>query len=292
MKSVRQLKEEIEMNGDLTQLMDVLKGIAATEFWTLARKKVRFTRFMEAYEGFFEFVDVIGADHPFAREQGALALIMVTSNEGFMGGLNTRVINEALSYPGAERAEIIIIGERGAGYLESMGRKFIDFPGIPSGECYEAALRVKDFIMREGRAGRFGRLVLFYPRPLSFMVQKIEQLVILPCTSLFEKKAGGDKPIENIIVESSIDDIIEYLVETWIVQKLFEVFEDSKLAEFSARTVHLEESYQTLIEQGKGLRHQYFGGIHELVDSEMRDIYSAQIVRKKARKRAESEMDA
>ena len=30
MKTVKQLKEELEMNGDLTDLMDVLKGIAAT----------------------------------------------------------------------------------------------------------------------------------------------------------------------------------------------------------------------------------------------------------------------
>ncbi|OGX36804.1 MAG: hypothetical protein A3C36_01875 [Omnitrophica WOR_2 bacterium RIFCSPHIGHO2_02_FULL_52_10] len=285
MKTVRQLKEELELNGNLTQLMDVLKGIAATEFWTLTRKRTRFTKFMEAYEGFFEFINVIGAEHPFAKEQGALGLIMVTSNEGFMGGLNTRVINAALSYPGANAAELIIIGERGAAYLEPLGRKFMDFPGIPSGECYESALKIKDFIMREGLAGKFGRLVLFYPRPLSFMIQKIEQLVILPCTSLFEKKKSEEKPAESIIVESPINDIIEYLVETWIVQKLFEVFEDSKLAEFSARTVHLEESYQILIEQGKGMRHQYFGGLHELVDSEMRDIYSAQIVRKKTWKR-------
>src|SRR3989338_9983745 len=110
MKSVRQLKEEIGINSDLTQLMDVLKGIAATEFWMLARKRMRFTKFMEAYEGFFEFIDVIGAEHPFAKEQGALGLIMVTSNEGFMGGLNTRIINAALSHPGADGAHLIIIG--------------------------------------------------------------------------------------------------------------------------------------------------------------------------------------
>ena len=91
---------------------------------------------------------------------------------------------------------------------------------------------------------------------------------------------------ENVIVESPIGNIIEYIVETWILQKLFEVFEDSKLAELSARTVHLEESYQTLIEQKKGLSHQYFQSRHELVDSEMRDMYSAQIVRKKAKNKA------
>ena len=70
------------------------------------------------------------------------------------------------------------------------------------------------------------------------------------------------------------------------VQKLFEVFEDSKLAELSARTLHLEESYQTLIEQKKGLSHQYFQSRHEAVDAEMRDLFSAQIVRKKAKKKA------
>ncbi|MCK5081338.1 MAG: hypothetical protein KAR31_00395, partial [Candidatus Omnitrophica bacterium] len=89
-----------------------------------------------------------------------------------------------------------------------------------------------------------------------------------------------------------IDDMVEYLVETWVVQKLFEVFEDSKLAEFSARTVHLEESYQILLGQGKGIRYQYFRGRHELVDAGMRDIYSAQIVRKKARRRKVKGEDA
>jgi F0F1-type ATP synthase gamma subunit len=137
--------------------------------------------------------------------------------------------------------------------------------------------------MKEGLKGNFGRLVLFYPRPVSFMVQKIEQLELLPCNRLFEKESEKIKDWKNVIVESPVDHVIEYLVETWIVQKLFEVFEDSKLAELSARTLHLEESYQTLVQQKKGLRHQYFQSRHELVDSEMRDMFSAQIVRKKAK---------
>lgn len=284
MKTVRQLKEELDLTADLAELMDVLKGIAVSEFWALSKKLGRFTRFMKAFEGFFQFIDLSVSDHPFVEEQGALGIIMVTSNEGFMGGLNTRVINEALSYPGADKAELIIVGEQGAVYLESVGRRYIDFPGIPGGECYEASLKLKDFIMREGRAGKFGRLVLFYPKPVSFMVQKVEEVKILPCTKLFEEHPQETKTWDNVIVESSLNDIVEYLVETWVVQKLFEVFEDSKLAEFSARAVHLEESYQVLLERGKNIQYQYFRGRHELVDAGMRDIYAAQIVRKKAKK--------
>ena len=94
---------------------------------------------------------------------------------------------------------------------------------------------------------------------------------------------GAEVDVEKGLV--TLDSIVEYLVETWVTQKLYEVFEDSKLAEFSARTVHLEESYQVLLEQGKGIRYQYFRGHHELVDAGMRDIFSAQIVRKNARKK-------
>ena len=285
MKTVQRLKEELELNGDLTELMDVLKGIAVSEFWALSKKMGRFTRFMQAFEGFFQMIDFSTSEHPFTKERGALGIIMVTSNEGFMGGLNSRVINTALSYRGSENAELMIVGEQGAIYLESLGRRFVGFPGVITGECFEAAQSLRDYIMTEGRAGKFGKLVLFYPRPLSVMAQKVEVLTILPCVKLFERKPVETVKNVNPIIESSIDDMVEYLVETWVVQKLFEVFEDSKLAEFSARTVHLEESYQILLDQGKGIRYQYFRGHHELVDAGMRDIYSAQIVRKKARRK-------
>lgn len=284
MKTVQQLKEELGVNEDLTSLMEVLKGVSISEFKTLSKKLGRFTVFIEAFESFFQCIDFSGAHHPFAQEQGALGIIMVTSNEGFMGGLNERVINAALAYPEADQADLMIIGEQGAGSLQAMGRHIVSFPGIVSGECYEAAIEMKDYILKQGLAGKIGRLILFYPKPVSFMVQKIERLRILPCTKLFEEKPKKKEIQENYIMESSIDGMIEYLVETWIVQKLFEVFEDSKLAEFSARTVRLEESSQALQEQRKEIQYQYSRGRHEIVDAGMRDIYSAQIVRKKGKK--------
>ncbi len=284
MKTIQHLEEELTLNGDLTELMDVLKGIAVSEFWALSKRMGRFERFMGAFEGFFDMIDFSSSDHVFAQEKGALGIIMITSNEGFMGGLNSRVINTALSYKGADQAELMVVGEQGAVFLESRGRKCVTFPGVAAGECYETAVNLKNYIMEEGRTGRFGRLLLFFPKPISFMVQKVDELKLLPCTKLFEKRSDDVKDPVKTIVESSVDNIIEHLVETWIVQKVFEALEDSKLAEFSARTVHLEESYQILLEQGKGIKYEYFRSRHELVDAGMRDIYSAQIVRKKARK--------
>ena len=280
MQSAQKLKKELEFNTELKQLLGVLKGIAASQFRQLEKRKERFAKFMDTFEGFFRMIDLSRLDHPFVKAQGKLGIIMVTSDEGFMGGLNTKVINAALCYPEAQHAELIILGGRGAGYLRDTGHAFIEFPGIPSEGAYEAALKLRDFIMKEASEGKFSKLILFYPKPLSFTLQKIESVTILPCGEMFEKRESLVKK-EDLIVDSSLNKIIEYLLGAWVMEKLLEVFEDSKLSEFSARTVHLESSHQVLQERERLMRFQYFRSHHEELDKGMRETFSTQLIRKK-----------
>lgn len=285
MQSRQELEKELQLNTDLSELLDVLKGIAISQYHSLEKdREERFARFTDAFESFFEMIDFASVEHPFSKAEGKLGIIMITSDEGFMGGLNTQVMNEGLSDPEANDAELIVVGGRGARFLRGLGRKFTAFPGIKGDERYEAALKLKDYIMEEGLAGRFGRLILVHPKPVSFMVQKIETLTILPCGELFEREEKTVEETEQVITESSLSSIIEYLVATWITETLFGVFEDSKLAEFLARTARLEESYQVLLKRGESVRHQYFRSVHEFIDKGMRETFAAQIMRKKARK--------
>ena len=280
MISTQRLKADMKINTELTDLLDALKWIALAQFRLLQKKKERFINFENAFEGFFQMIDFSTVEHPFAKGGGRLGIIMITSDEGFMGGLNARVINTALAYPGAGDAELIIIGERGAAYLKDIGRDFTKFPGVTTEGQYNAALKLKDFIMKESLTGKFSRLILVYPKPVTFTVQEIEVLKALPCNELFEKREKLVEEAGYIIVESPTEKIIEYLVETWIAQKLYEVFEDSKLSEFSARAVHLEESHQVLQRRDKSLRFQYFKSQHNLIDKGMRETFASQLLRK------------
>jgi len=282
MKFIQELKRELQLNRELRELLEVLKGIASSQFRILQKEKAeRFAKFLEAFEGFFQLIDFSTLEHPFSKGEGKLCIIMVTSDEGFMGGLNTRVINTALEYE-EESTELVVLGERGAGYLRGLGKNFVGLPGIGE-EKYEDALRLKDFVVKEALAGKFKRVILVYPKPITFTVQRIEVLKLLPCSELFEKREDTVELKKDVIIESTSSEMIEYLVDIWITQKLLEVFEDSKLAEFSARTIHLEQSNQGLMEIGKGLRIQYFRARHELVDRGMRETFSSQLIRKKER---------
>jgi F0F1-type ATP synthase gamma subunit len=84
-----------------------------------------------------------------------------------------------------------------------------------------------------------------------------------------------------VILESAVTDLLSYLIDTWITLVLFNVFEDSKLAEFAARTIHLEESHQRLVEQDKILRNQYFRARREWIDKQLQDMFAGQIGRRK-----------
>jgi len=50
--------------------------------------------------------------------------------------------------------------------------------------------------------------------------------------------------------ESEPADVVAYVVGHWMAHRLEEIFALARLAEFSARAVHLEGSYQELLRQG------------------------------------------
>ena len=285
MPSTDAIKKELQTNTELDGFLEALKMIAATEYRVLEKQKQRFARFLEMFSAFLELIDFSSVAHPFRKRKGNLGIIMITSDEGFMGGLNTQVLQTGLSYRERDEDELIVIGDKGASYLRGMGLKITAFPGIKSEGRYEAALKLKDYLMTSGLTDHFGRSVLVYPKSISFVIQRVDVITLLPCSELFEKRQQVmDK--EDIIVESLPQDMIGYLISTWITKILFEVFEDSKLAEFSARTIRLEESHQILLEEKKKLKNQYFRSRREFINKGMQDMFSGQIVRRKKRELA------
>jgi hypothetical protein len=82
--------------------------------------------------------------------------------------------------------------------------------------------------------------------------------------------------------------MVEYLSSVWVTSKLFEVFEDAKLAEFGARAMHLEGSQQKVEKNFKRLRHLCFKATHERTDKGLRESFSARGAQKKRQQTADN----
>ncbi len=289
---LNELKLELRLNTELVELVDTLKNIAAAQYFLLERAKQRFEEFMEAYAEFFRVVDLVEVDHPLVTTKSdRLGIVIVTSDSGFMGGLNQAVIRQAMEaqedHPD-HKTDIIMVGEKGAGVLIDQGRDYKFFQGVHQSTIYEQAVELRDYLVEEVSNGRLGRVVVVYPRPLSFTAQTTEAVDLLPCGDLFERSAdsevsrhaGGFKLIadsQKVIVESTYADLVAHLASTWVESKLYEIYEDSKIAEFSARAMHLEGSFQKLEDEKSKLQHETFKAIHHKIDKGMRESYAALI---------------
>jgi len=276
MKTISVLKKDLEFNSGLASLIEALKSIAVSQYRALENKIKSYERFISAIESFFEFLDIKEIVHPFLiPRQKRQIVIAVTSDSGLLGGLNMQVVNYALRELETIPGKLIVIGERGKIYARESKMPFVTFSGIKEEERYGQAMQLRDYVVNKFFAEPTGYLRVVYPRPISFTVQRVEVVSFLPFVPATKYKTP--EQITDLIFESDPADIAEYLIYLWIGQKLYEIFGLSRLAEFAARFVHLEESAQKIKDLDKKLRLEYFRVRHELIDRSMRELFAARI---------------
>jgi ATP synthase F1 gamma subunit len=272
----------MSFNSELTDLLEMMKNIAIFQFRYLQKRRERFERFIDLLGGFFRIIDLDKVHHGFVHPAtGRAAIVMITSDEGFMGDLNFKVIDMALLHSASASAEFIIVGDSGKEYLKDIGKTFTAYKSVfDAGGRSALAGELSRHIMGGITEGNFGRVIVYYPKPISFMVQKVESEEIFPLTAVFSRE-GGSRPGRSVIMESPVEGIIKYLAEEFIEQKLVELLEDSKLSEFAARAIHLEKSGQELVDKKKELRAHYFRAYHEFIDKNTRELFASQSIIKR-----------
>jgi len=317
---VSRFKSELRTTTDLMELVDVLKRVALSQFhtldstrqrlgWrrsetptagnaligdpsllvsdgptTLARRDVKgpALSLSVVLEQFFRLIPPERCRHPFlSRPAPPLGVVIVTSDEGFLGGLNSAVIQRALAAREGQPAELMVLGGRGKNYFTDIEQPFTQFPGIGEHIVSERVEALRDHIVAQFLRRKLARVLVVYPRPLSFTQQEVHAVQLLP----YERPPRGSgvgpaEPTETIL-EPSAHSIIEYLIKLWLSRQLHEVFWQSRLAELGARAMHLEASFLELAQHKKKQTLQYFRGLHEVTDTSIRETYAGVVARRR-----------
>lgn len=279
MKPLSSIKKDMEFNNGLSSLIETLKTISVSQFRAMEQKIRSFDKFDETFENFLNFINLEKINHPFLKPSNrAQIVIAITSDGGFLGGLNMMVIKAAVQQLRQIPGKLIIVGERGKLYAREENMSFTAFGGIKDEERYNQAIQLRNYALTKVYENSIGYLNVIYPHPVSLTVQEIRVVPFLPFT-VRPKNPGAAKGISSdVIFESSPGDVVEYLLYLYMGQKLYEIFGLSRLAEFAARFMHLEGSSQRLKEMDKKVKLEYFKVRHELIDRNMRELFSARLL--------------
>lgn len=285
MITIMRLKQDLKFARDLGDIIDVLKSATLIQFHLFQAREKPNKDFLKELEACLRLFSARLITHPYFSERQGLpqALVVVTSDEGFLGELNILLINACLDKRKSRDDVLIAMGEYGGRYLEEAGEAFSALPGISDQIDYNEAEKIGAYLLKGYHEGRFGSISIIYPEFLSLTVQKVTIFPLLPYPVLKEtvKRIASEK--EELLIEPSISRVAGILIKLWVGFRLLEIFWSTKQSEYAARVMHLEGSTQELSHLNRRLSFQYFREVHTLNDKTIREVCSSNILLGKRR---------
>ena len=196
--------------------------------------------------------------HPFLVERDSvkrLGIIIVTTDKGLCGALNTNLLRMVLSEYKAwqaqgEEIDVCALGSRGLGFMQRLGANIVsqavqlgDYPHM---DRLIGAVKV----MLDGyMSDRFDRLMIGYNRFFNTMKQEpvIEQL--LPLSG---ERLGAPETVWDYIYEPEARAVLDQVMTRYIEALIYQAVAENMASEQSARMVAMKaasDNADTLIDE-------------------------------------------
>jgi ATP synthase F1 gamma subunit len=280
MGKANKVKKELVEVRDLVDLVQVLKDIADMKFHDLFVRRGGFLRFGETFSEFFRLLERTELMHPLISNSNTeTCIVVITSEEGFIGDLNNKVIVRAMEERDVTpNAKFVTIGRKGVGKIESLGVKNeTTFEEIAEQGMYEIAVRLKDYLVEQIMNDRFGRVKVVYPWPKDLQTVKARVVKLLPCDFIIQQKQTVEE-FERVIEESDPLEIIGYLAHLWTSSKIYEMMFDTSIAAVSAQSQQLDTSLNNVKKESLGVRLRYRKARKGDIDKSLREVFSSRIM--------------
>jgi F-type H+-transporting ATPase subunit gamma len=171
-------------------------------------------------------------------------VILVTSDKGLAGSLNTNVINRAISVvkeAGAGTVDFIAVGKKGSDALRRTGQNLIAvFHGKDRNISVFDAKPIAKVAIDDFLNFTYDKVYAVYTDFISTLLQKPNILQILPLV-----KESSHTFSEDIAFEPEVDAVLNNVIYRYIEFAVFQCLLESAASEHSARMVAMRNANQS-----------------------------------------------
>ncbi len=192
--------------------------------------------------------------HPFLVERDTVkrvGIIVVTTDKGLCGGLNTNVLRLALNHireweAQGEDIEACAIGNKGLGFLQRLGVKIASqVTGLGDRPQMDRLIGAVKVMLDGYMADRFDRLLIFYTRFLNTMKQEPVMEQLLPLAgSAFALQNGGESVTPpgawDYIYEPEPETVLNQVLTRYVEALIYQSVAENMASEQSARMVAMK----------------------------------------------------
>jgi len=184
--------------------------------------------------------------HPFLVERDTVkkvGIIVVTSDKGLCGGLNTNVLRMALAkmreWEGeGEQFEVCAIGNKGFGFMQRLKANVVSHViGLGDAPRMDKLIGAVKVMLDGYTSDRFDRLMIFYTKFLNTMKQEPVMEQLLPLSG---EKMGAPEGLWDYIYEPDAKVVIDQVLTRYIEALIYQAVSENIASEQSARMVAMK----------------------------------------------------
>jgi F-type H+-transporting ATPase subunit gamma len=234
--------------------------------------------------------DMVSADfHPLLeiRPVKKTLVLLVTSDKGLCGALNTNVLREAMLLD-KEKTLFVASGKKGASFLARTGRNMIADFTLPDNPSFLQTKAISKFCLEKFLSGEVDRVEVLYPKFVNTLVQKPLLVTLLPITD--DKAAGVSQSVSDqvaseatvttgaqFLFEPGADEVLNSVLPYYFHFEVFQMILDARASEQSARMVAMKSATDNAKSLVKDLTLEYNKARQASITTELLEITTAQM---------------
>jgi len=208
-------------------------------------------------------------------------VILISTDKGLCGGLNTNLFREASAYD-VNTTQFVSIGRKGTQFLARTKRKMVADFALKDNPAFLEVKAISKFAIEKFLSGEVDKVTVLFPRFVNTLTQAPTALTILPITGLAEvglaeEETASHKSEGAMVFEPDAESVLDAIMPFYVHFELFQMLLGSRASEHSARMVAMKSATDNAKQIVKDLTLEYNKARQAGITTELLEIATAQL---------------
>ncbi len=246
MTRLTEIERETEAMSALVELTGVFEGIASLQIARVKNQVLQSTQFFKELWSIYSQLRVDslfrygrGSHHP--KVSNKELVIVITSEGGFSGDIDQRVVQLMLANYNPGKQDIIVIGRHGVTQLNQRSVPIKKYFVLPKKDQNINTAPITNYIQQ------YSNTVVYYQEYVSLMNQAVKSISI---NAVVAEIGSRSEELENVISEEtyifepSTHAVVGHLERSMLKIAISQLILESKLAQYASRFRAMSASHQ------------------------------------------------
>jgi F-type H+-transporting ATPase subunit gamma len=278
MASQRDIRRRIQSSKNIKQITRAMQFVAASKLKRAQEATLSSRPYADKLDEVLADLAIVlgGEDHPLLvrREGGKRLIVLITTDRGLAGALNTNTIRFAAQQITEHKGDltVVTVGRKGR---DAMRRSRVPleahFEGFGDKPKFADVLPLARLITDDYLKGTYNRVDIIYSHFVSTLTQRASMVELLPIEPPEDTEGI---PGNQFIFEPSPAAVLEQLVPRYVATRIFQAVLEGKASEESSRMVAMKNATENADELIEDLTLSYNKVRQSNITREMIEIAS------------------